>query len=338
MQSPGRRSVAPNRRCIRPLPISALRLPPGSQHIKRSAGLELRHLRYFLAVAEAGSLTVAAERTLHTSQPSLSRQIQNLENEVGVPLFRRSARGVELTASGQAFMEHTRLVLSHVAAATNAARQVVRPTKPCFTIGFLTGYELTWMAETLQILRDELPNIDVMISSHTSSQLAMDLVKGQVDAAFLRRERGLPELEFKPLLQEPLVVVLSSDHQLAARAAIDPRDLVGETFLGISEGAPVLRALVDDYLRRSRVELSPEHQIDNLAMAMSLIVSTGGVALLPAYAQSFLPWSITSRPLQGDPPVIDLVIGYKKGNESPILELLLSRCDELIARVANHPH
>ena len=69
--------------------------------LAHGTGMELRHLRYFLAVAEAGSLTVAAERTLHTSQPSLSRQIQDLENEVGVPLFKRTARGVELTASGQ---------------------------------------------------------------------------------------------------------------------------------------------------------------------------------------------------------------------------------------------
>jgi LysR family hca operon transcriptional activator len=300
--------------------------------------MELRHLRYFLAVAEAGSLTVAAEQTLHTSQPSLSRQIRNLESEVGVPLLRRSARGIELTVSGRVFLEHTRLVLSQIEAATDAARRVAHPSKPCFAIGFLTGHELTWMPETLQILRGELPNIDVMISSQTSPQLAMALVKGKVDAAFLRRERGMPNLEFKPLVTEPLVVVLPSDHKLASLKAIGPGDLVGETFLTVSDTAPVLRVVIDDYLRRSGVQILPDHEIDNLAMAMSLIVSTRGVALLPAYAQNFLPWSVTSRPLQGDPPAIDLMVGYNKANKSPILELLLSRFDELIARVAKRAH
>jgi len=76
--------------------------------------MELRHLRYFIAVAETGSLTVAAERKLHTSQPSLSRQIRDLEYQVGVELLSRSARGVELTAAGRAFIDHARLALAQV--------------------------------------------------------------------------------------------------------------------------------------------------------------------------------------------------------------------------------
>src|SRR5205823_13690043 len=161
--------------------------------------MELRHLRYFVAVAEAGSLTVAAERQLHTSQPSLSRQIRDLENEVGAQLLRRSARGIELTPAGRAFLDHARLVLSQVEAAAEAARRVAHPAKPCFVMGFLTGQELTWMPEALQILRDELPNIDVMISSQYSPQLASSLVKGTVDAAFLRREKGVPEFAYRLL-------------------------------------------------------------------------------------------------------------------------------------------
>jgi hypothetical protein len=113
----------------------------------------------------AGSLTVAAEQTLHTSQPSLSRQIRDLEDEVGARLLTRRARGIELTPAGRAFLEHARSVLSQVAAATEAARRVAHPTKPCFSIGFLTGHESAWMPEALRILRNELPNIDVMISS-----------------------------------------------------------------------------------------------------------------------------------------------------------------------------
>ena len=298
-------------------------------------GMELRHLRYFVAVAEAGSLTVAAEQNLHTSQPSLSRQIRDLEDEVGTQLLRRSARGIELTPAGRAFLDHARSVLSEVEAAAEAARRVAHPAKPRFAMGFLTGHELTWMPKALQILHDELPNIDVMISSQYSPLLANALLKGTVDAAFLRRERGVPDLAFRLLVKEPLVVILPSDHHLAALKAISPRDLAGEKFVTVSGTAPVLRVVIDNYLKRSGINITPAHEADHLAMGMSLIASTRGVGLLPAYAQNFLPSSVTSRPLKGDTPTIDLVLGYKKSNPSAILKLLLSRLDELVARASN---
>jgi LysR family hca operon transcriptional activator len=297
--------------------------------------MELRHLRYFVAVAEAGSLTVAAEQRLHTSQPSLSRQIRDLESELGVQLLARRARGIELTPAGRTFLDHARLVLSQVDAASEAARRVAHPSKPCFAIGFLTGHELRWMPEALRILRDELPNIDVMVSSQYSPQLADGLSKGKIDAAFLRRERGIPELTYRVLVKEPLMVVLPSDHRLAALKAVSPKDLRGEIFVAVSNTAPVLRAIIDKYLKRSGVSVTPSHEADHLAMGMSLIASTGGVGLLPAYAQNFLPSSVTSRPLKGDAPTVDLVLGYKKSNQSPILKLLLSKVDELVARASN---
>jgi LysR family hca operon transcriptional activator len=300
--------------------------------------MELRHLRYFVAVAEAGSLTVAAEQRLHTSQPSLSRQIRDLEDEVGARLLTRRARGIELTPAGRAFLDHARAALSQVEAAATAARRVAHPPKPCFTMGFLTGAELTWMPEALRILRDELPNIDVMISSQYSPLLADGLSKGKIDAAFLRREKGAPELAYRVLVREPLAVILPSDHRLAALKAISPRDLVGEAFVTVSDTAPVLRVVIDDYLKRSGVNITPAHEADHLAMGMSLIASTRGVGLLPAYALKFLPSSVTSRPLKGDTPTIELVLGYRKSNESPVLKLLLSRLDELVARVSNRPH
>src|SRR5467141_3531633 len=299
--------------------------------------MELRHLRYFVAVADAGSLTVAAGRKLHTSQPSLSRQIRDLEEEVGAQLLTRAARGIELTPAGRAFLDHARLVLSQVEAAADAARGIAHPAKPCFSMGFLTGHELTWMPEALQILRHELPNIDVMISSQYSPLLADGLSKGKIDAAFLRRERGVPDLAFRLLVKEPLVVVLPSNHRLAPLKAISPQDLVGETFVTVSGTAPVLRVIIDDYLKRSGIDITPAHEADHLAMGMSLIASTRGVGLLPAYAQNFLPASVTSRPLRGDTPTIDLVLGYNRANQSPVLKLLLSRLDELVARVSRPP-
>jgi LysR family transcriptional regulator, hca operon transcriptional activator len=173
--------------------------------------MELRHLRYFVAVAEEGSLTLAADRRLHTAQPSLSRQIRDLEAEVGVQLLIRSSRGIELTAAGRAFLDHARLALSQVEAAGEAARRAAYPAKASFVIGFLTGTELEWLPEALRILRGELPNIEIVTSSQTSPELADALLRRKIDAAFLRPAQQMPDLVFKPLIKEPLIAVLRSD-------------------------------------------------------------------------------------------------------------------------------
>src|SRR5258705_196661 len=196
------------------------------------AAMELRHLRYFIAVAEEGSLTLAAEKRLHTAQPSLSRQIRDLEYQVGVQLMSRSVHGIELTAAGKAFLDHARLAMA------------------------------------------------------------------QVDA---------------------------------------PGELGGEIFIGGSNKATVLRAVTEDYLRRCGLDIKLDHGVDNLAMAMSLVASTRGLALMPAYAKNQLPWSVVSRPLEGEAPTIDLAVGYSKANTSPILKLFLSRIDDLTAPIPSKP-
>jgi LysR family hca operon transcriptional activator len=300
--------------------------------------VELRHLRYFVAVAEEGSLTVAAERRLHTSQPSLSRQIRDLEHQVGAELLTRSARGVDLTPAGRAFLDHARLALAQVDAAREAARRAAEPEKQTFALGFLTGQEMDWLPEAMHILRDELPNIEITVSSKDSPELADALIRGKLDVAFLRPEPNAANLTFRLVTKEPLVVVMPSDHALAKRSSVSLSAIARARFIGVSNTAPVLRAVIDNYLKRSGVKMAPEHMVDNLAMAMSLVASTRGVALLPAYAQNFLPGSVTSRPLKGDVPTIDLVIGYSNTNTSPILKLFLSRVDDLIARVSQKAH
>jgi LysR family hca operon transcriptional activator len=301
--------------------------------------MELRHLRYFVAVAESGSLKVAAEQKLHTSQPSLSRQIRDLEDEIGTQLLTRSSRGIELTAAGRVFLDHARVVLSQVEIGVESARRLADPVKPYFVLGFLTGHESTWLPEALQLLRDELPGVHVVISSQVSPQLAVALSRGRMDAAFLRREEGEPGLNFRLLAREPLEVFMRNDHRLAALMKVDVHEIVKEVFVSISGKAlsghgAALRLVIDDYLRQRNIQIKPSHEVDNLAGAMSLLSSTHGVALLPVYARNLLSGLITSRPLEGQAPTIDLCIGYNKTNESPILRLLLSRVDELVARVA----
>ena len=291
--------------------------------------MELRHLRYFVAVVEEGSLTTAAERRLHTSQPSLSRQIRDLEYQVGAELLSRSVHGVELTAAGKAFLDHARLALAQVDAAVEAARRAAQPARKTFAIGFQTGHEMNWLPRAMHVLRDELKNIHVTISSDYSPDLAEALVRGRLDVAFLRVEPTF-DLCYEVVDHEPLIVLMPSDHRLTSREAIHPREFVGEIFIGGSNKAAVLRAVTEDYLRRSGLDIKLDHGVDNMAMAMSLVASTRGLALMPAYAKNLLPWSVVSRPLEGEAPTIDLAVGYSKANTSPILKLFLSRLDELV--------
>lgn len=299
--------------------------------------MELRHLRYFVAVAEEGSLTVAAQKRLHTAQPSLSRQIHDLERELGVQLLIRGPRGIELTAAGRVFLDHARVALLQVEAAGEAARRAAQPARTSFAVGFLTGYEMDWLPAVMEILHTELPSTEIVIHSQDSPDLAAGLIRGKIDLAFLRPEKQAAGLKFRPLRKDPLIVLMPRDHALAARSSIRPQDIAGETFIGVSATrAPTLRAAIDEYAKRTGVALKPEHQAENLAMAISLVASTGGVCLLPLYAQNLLPKTVVSRPIHGAPPMVDLVIGYNEANTSPLLKFLLSKVDALKFRVAKN--
>jgi LysR family transcriptional regulator, hca operon transcriptional activator len=292
--------------------------------------MELRHLRYFVAVAEEGSLTTAAELRLHTSQPSLSRQIRDLEYQVGVDLLSRSVHGVQLTAAGKAFLDHARLALAQVDAAVEAARRAAQPARKTFAIGFQTGHEMNWLTQAMQVLRDELKNIHVTVTSDYSPDLAEALIRGRLDVAFMRTEPNF-ELVYEVVDHEPLIVLMPSDHRLTSREAIHPREFVGEIFIGGSNKARVLRAVTEEYLRRCGLDIKLDHGVDNLAMAISLVASTRGLALMPAYAKNLLPWSVVSRPLEGEAPTIDVAVGYSKANSSPLLQLFLSKLADLRA-------
>jgi LysR family hca operon transcriptional activator len=294
--------------------------------------MELRHLRYFIAVAEEGSLTLAAHKRLHTAQPSLSRQIRALEKELGAQLITRSVHGIELTAAGRAFLDHARLAVTQAEAAKEAVRRAAQSTKPSLALGFLSGTEMDLLPKAKRILQDELPNIDVKLSSDYSPRLAEALTKGRLDAAFLRPEPHAGGLVYRRVRTEPLIVVFPRDHRLAARKAIKLREIRGEPFIKPSKTAPTLRKIIEDSLERSGVDIRATHEVHNLAHAFSIIASTHAVTLLPAYAKNFLPVALTSRPIQGDAPTVDLVVGYNKANTSPILKVFLTRVDQLIAR------
>jgi LysR family transcriptional regulator, hca operon transcriptional activator len=222
-----------------------------------------------------------------------------------------------------------------VEAAGEAARRTEQPEKPGFIVGFLAGQEVVWLSEALRFLRDEAPDIEITLSSQSSPELADALMQGKVDVAILRRETQTTGLAFKFLIKEPLVAILPTGHRLAARKAVRPQEPARETFIGPPRLAPVLKSAIDDYAAKVGITLNQKYDAENISGGMSLVVSTGGVTLLPLYVQNMLIPSVVARPLPGEPPTIDLMMGYNKSNTSPLLKRFVSRADELVAGVKN---
>jgi LysR family transcriptional regulator, hca operon transcriptional activator len=291
--------------------------------------MELRHLRYFVAVADAGSLTVAAEQRLNTSQPSLSRQMRDLEEEVGVQLMTRGAQGIKLTSAGKAFLDHARMALVQAEAAREAALRAAQPARPTLALGFLSGAEINLLPQVKRVLRDAFPGIEIRLSSDYSPALAKALMRRKLDAAFMRREEHMGDLSWKRVRTDPLVFVFPSDHPLASRAAIAPQEIVNETFYLPSKAAPAVRRAVLEYFERAGIDLKPEGEVHNVVHAISMITSARAVMLLPAYTKLYLPKSITARPVKGDVPTLDLNITYHKANKSPIIGRLLASVGKL---------
>jgi LysR family hca operon transcriptional activator len=293
--------------------------------------MELRHLRYFVAVADAGSLTVAAEKKLNTSQPSLSRQIRDLEEEVGVPLIQRSAQGVELTSAGKAFLDHARMALIEAEAAKDAALRAAQSDRPVFALGFISGAEIGLLPETERVLREEFPGIEIRLSSDYSPLLAKAVTRRRLDAAFIRPEEHMADLTYRRVRTDPLVFAFPTDHPLASRSSISPHEIAIETFYLPSKAAPRVRQIVLEFFARAGINLKLDHEVHNVVHAISMITSTRGAMLLPAYTERYLPASIATRPVNGEAPTIDLVLAYRKENRSPIVKSLVSRVATLAA-------
>ena len=159
-------------------------------------------------------------------------------------------------------------------------------------------------------------------------------MRGKIDVAFLRHERDAPGIVFTRLIEEPLIVLMPADHRLTIRDVISADDIAGEQLVGVpADRSPALRGVTDAYGARLGIDLTPAHLVDNLSMAMSLVASTGGIALMPLYARNLLPPSVVSRPLAGVAPTIDLSLGYSEANTSPLLATVVGRIGDLTCRI-----
>lgn len=194
--------------------------------------MELRHLKYFLAVAQELHFTRAAER-LGIAQPPLSQQIQQLERELGVTLLLRGRRGVELTDAGLAFREEATRVLSAAERAIETARRVGNSQIDKLTIGFTVSASIhPFVPRVIQACRARFPKVEIILLQRTTNELVAAIRDEQVDVAFIRAPAPeAPGVQVETLLHEPLVAVLPSGHRLASHKAISLKELNGEPFI-----------------------------------------------------------------------------------------------------------
>ncbi|TDG07266.1 DNA-binding transcriptional regulator HcaR [Paraburkholderia guartelaensis] len=283
--------------------------------------MELRHLRYFIAVADELSFTRAAQR-LHTAQPSLSQQIRNLEDEVGTPLFERTRRKVELTDAGKVFLAEARLVVAQADRAVARARQVGQG-RATVTIGFVPAAEIRVFPVILPRLRLRFPEVNVELRSLPTAEQEDALLRGDIDVAFMRRPVLSPELRSEVVLTEPLVVVLPSGHPLAKQERIAPAQLSGEPFISTHpQFSGQVHSVVEAYCEAHGIERKVAQVATNILLNLNLVGMGLGYALLPAYVSSLTSSAICTRPLEGEPPTIDLLMVSRKEPHAAELEAL----------------
>jgi len=283
--------------------------------------MELRHLRYFIAVADELSFTRAAQR-LHTAQPSLSQQIRNLEDEVGTPLFERTRRKVELTDAGKVFLAEARLVVAQADRAVARARQVGQG-RATVTIGFVPAAEIRVFPVILPRLRLRFPEVNVELRSLPTAEQEDALLRGDIDVAFMRRPVVSPDLRSEVVLTEPLVVVLPSAHPLAKQKRIAPAQLSGEPFISTHpQFSGQVHSVVEAYCEAHGIERKVAQVATNILLNLNLVGMGLGYALLPAYVSSLTSSAICTRPLEGEPPTIDLLMVSRKEPHAAELEAL----------------
>ncbi len=254
--------------------------------------MDLRHLRYFIAVAEEAHITRAADR-LGMQQPPLSRQIRGIERELGVQLFRRKARGVELTPPGRALLDDARAILSQVDRAVETTRRTARGVQGRISLGATpTSPFHPFVPRVVRSFRESRPLVSVTMEEWQSNELVEHLRNGRLDVAFIRTLPADPGgLSLNALMEEELVVVLPKGHALARRggaqdAALPLKALAGETFL-IQGGQSGLSMYADTVTACRAAGFNPiiAREAPRLASTLNLVAVGLGISVVPASLQ-----------------------------------------------------
>ncbi|MYN14413.1 LysR family transcriptional regulator [Pusillimonas sp. TS35] len=245
--------------------------------------MELRHLRYFVAVAQELHFTRAAER-LGIGQPPLSQQIQQLERELGVTLLLRGRRGVELTEAGQAFLDEATRLLQSADRAVETARRVGRSEIDTLTVGFTVSASIhPFVPRVIHACRERFPSVAITLLERTTNELVSAVRDGQADLAFIRAPApSAADVQIETLLHEPMVAVLPSAHRLSGRAAISLRDLNGEPFIFYPRkvGTGIYDAVVQAC---ASCGFEPEVRVEvpQMTSVITFVAAGMGVSLVP---------------------------------------------------------
>lgn len=270
--------------------------------------MELRQLRYFVAIAEEGSFSRAAVR-LHVSQPPLSTQIRSLETELGVPLLARTNRGVSLTASGQVFFEEVRAILARLETARARAVQADRGDVGMLSVGFVSIADYGILPPALKSFRSQFPLVEVQLHELTTDAQIRELRAARLDLGFGLAPVEEPDLEFTSILREALVLAAPADHPAAAGPAIDLRSLSKASF--IVPPRDIAPGLYDLTISRCRAAGFAPRIVQNARQMQTVIglVSCGmGLALVPSSVRNLKRTGVRYLPLRGRPACIELGI------------------------------
>ncbi len=291
--------------------------------------MELRHLRYFITVAEELNFSKAALK-LYTAQPSLSQQIKDLEEDVGVRLLNRTKRKVELTDEGAVFLEQARLTLAQADKAVAMARQVSQAKQQMLRIGFVPVAEMKIFPYVLPNLRVQNSDLKIELLSLNNNEQMKALKKGDIDIAFTRHNFTSEEIESTFVLREPLMFILPKDHPLAKYDRIPVKALNGIDFIiPSSEQSYTLHHTILNFAKEYGIEFNIVQTADNILFNINSIGMGLGCTILPAYITPLSMDHSVVRPLNVELPQIDLYVSHRKDNTSNAVKRFM----ELLTRV-----
>lgn len=294
-----------------------------------STMLSLDQVRGFVIVAEEGSFRRAAER-LRMTQPPLSRQVQKLEREIGVLLFDRTQRQVELTPAGTVFLAEARRLLALAEAAPGTARLVADGRAGTVRIGFTAASGFGFLGRFLNHVEQALPGVELVLREMVSSVQFENLRSGNLDLALARPPAGDAAFEARRVHAEPLVLAVPADHALAdGTAAVPVSVLDGATLLVCSPGQA--RYFADLTARvLAGVAYASAHQLTQVHTMLALVAAGRGLALVPQTATHLHPDGVAFRMLDGvdDDPAVLLAV-WRRDQINPALHRVVALLDPL---------
>jgi DNA-binding transcriptional LysR family regulator len=258
---------------------------PNLSSFLRTATLETHQLRYFLAVAQAGSFTQAA-RQCNVSQPSLSIQIAKLENELGGPLFERTRKGGRLTARGETFLPRAKAILEQMESAREDAKALSGLTLGKVSLGCMPTTGAHLLPPILTAFRKAYPKIQVQLKEESSPDLARDLEQGEIELAILDEAGLRPGLDHQTLLTEELVLALPAKHPLAGKKALSLKQAAEEPFILMKSGHGFRQITLDLY-RKAGLEPKVVFESGGIETVQALVAAGLGISLVPQMVAKF---------------------------------------------------